>query len=473
MSKTLYEKIWENHCIESTEIEDILYIDLHLLHEVNTSPCFQNMENKKREVSRPELTLATADHNVSTTEKLLEKSDDVRKTNIIALRDNCEKNNICFQNIGDENHGITHVIAPEQGLIIPGSTVACCDSHTTTHGAFGALGFGIGSSQVEHVLTTQTLRICKLKTMKIEITNNLSCGVSTKDLALYIINKIGTSGGFGHVIEYTGNCIKTLSMEARMTLCNMSVEAGAGAALIGVDNVTIDYLRRIYLPVLKSNFYAEEKSWREFVSDSDAVFDKEIRIDALKIKKIVTWGTNPAQSMTFKDNLTNLDDKNISFYKEGVNSAYRYMGLKGNERLEDINIDYAFIGSCTNGRIEDLRIAANILKGKKVNEEVKLVIVPGSMAVLKQAIGEGLDLIFKEAGADFRYLSGCSMCVGLNTDTPEPGTRCISTSNRNFEGRQGIGVRTHIASPDVVAYSSILGHISNPILQRGENNECK
>lgn len=459
MYKTLYEKIWDNHCIKSyhDDGEDLLFIDMHLLHEINTPQPFNELRKKKRRVRHPELTVATVDHNTPTKSIDSLKKDVKRNNQVIALKDNCKNNNIEFNDLGEKNQGIVHVMAPERGLVIPGSTLVCCDSHTTTHGAFGTLSIGIGASQVEHVLTTQTLRLPKFKTMKIEITNKLSKYTTSKDLALYIIKQIGTSGGFSYVIEYTGETIENLSMEERMTLCNMSVEAGAAAALISVDEVTINYLKNIYRNSTNWDLDKKILEWKKWKSDKNAKFDKTLKFNANDINEMVTWGTKPSQSITF--------DEKVPEHKNNleISKSLKYMKLKPGQSLRSIKIDTVFVGSCTNGRIEDLRLVAELLKNRKIHPSVNMIIVPGSMKVRKKVLDEKLDEIFLNAGADFRSLSGCSMCVGLSEDTLLKGTRCISTSNRNFEGRQGIGVLTHIASPLVAAASAIKGCISSPL----------
>ncbi len=459
MGKTLYEKIREYHCIKEyyEDEEDLIFIDMHLLHEINTPQSFNELRRKGRVVRRPELTVATVDHNTPTKALKSLKNDVKRNKQITALRKNCKDFNIEFKDLGNRDQGIIHVIAPEQGLVIPGSTIVCCDSHTTTHGAFGTLAIGIGSSQVEHVLTTQTLRIPKFKTMKIEVSNRLSKYVSAKDLALYIVNKIGTSGAFEYVIEYTGEAINNLTMEERMTLCNMAVEAGAIASLISVDETTISYLKKVHSYLSNSELQKKIVEWKRWISDNDAHFDSILSINALNVKETVTWGINPSQSISFFEKIPepNMDRE--------IEKSLDYMRLSPGQKLTDIKIDVVFIGSCTNGRIEDLRIVAQILKNKKVHSSVKMIIVAGSMKVRQMAIEEKLDEIFLEAGADFRELSGCSMCVGLSEDTLSSGQRCIATSNRNFEGRQGAGVLTHISSPAVATASAIKGCIYSPL----------
>ncbi|HDX9619562.1 MULTISPECIES: 3-isopropylmalate dehydratase large subunit [Bacillus cereus group] len=461
MAKTLLDKIWSEHCIKPlADDEDLMYIDMHLLHEINTPQAFDNLRATKRTVRRPDLTVATEDHNTPTRSIEALRVDEMRKHQVDLLRQNCSEFGIPLYKLGEPGQGITHVIAPEQGLVLPGTTLVCCDSHTTTHGAFATLAFGIGTSQVEHVLTTQTLRLQRFKSMRIKIENNLQENISSKDLALYIISQIGTGGGIGHIIEYAGDAIHELSMEARMTLCNMAVESGACAGIIGVDDVTINYLYNI----LRDRPHIEEEieRWREFVSDTDATFDKEIVIDGNAVTERVTWGTNPSQNISFNESIPDVNSYSDASEKIAAENALEYMKLKSGQSLRDISIDKVFVGSCTNGRIEDLRVVASILEGKHVHSNVHMVIVPGSIQVRDQAINEGLDIIFEKAGADFRHLSGCSMCVGLNDDSMKKGQRSVSTSNRNFEGRQGPGSMTHIASPAVAAASAIMGRIACP-----------
>lgn len=463
MAKTLHEKIWQAHCVKTLgEAEDLIYIDMHLLHEINTPQAFDSLRAANRTVRRPDLTVATVDHNTPTSSIALLEGDELRSNQIDLLRDNSAEFGIPFHMLGEAGQGITHVIAPEQGLVLPGTTVVCCDSHTTTHGAFAALAFGIGTSQVEHVLATQTLRLQKFKSFRITVKNSLPAGVSAKDLALAIIRRIGTGGGIGHVIEYAGEAIHSLSMEARMTLCNMSVEGGASAGIIGVDDVTIDYLRKVYAAKGRPLTEEDVEGWRSFVSDPDAVFDKEIVIDAAALDESVTWGTNPSQSITFDESIPAVSDYEDASQQLAAERAFEYMDLQPGQTLRDLSINKVFVGSCTNGRIEDLRVVAGILEGHKVHPDVHLLIVPGSVQVRDQAIREGLDEIFHAAGADFRPLPGCSLCCGLNEDQMKAGQRSVSTSNRNFEGRQGAGARTHIASPAVAAASAIIGRIARP-----------
>ncbi|PHM64867.1 isopropylmalate isomerase large subunit [Xenorhabdus stockiae] len=461
--KTISQKIWESHSVKALGKDEVLlYIDLHLLHEINTPQAFESISNKKIAVRRPDKTLATEDHNTPTTSILDIDKDTSTWTQIRLLRENCSKYGIEQNKLGDHNQGITHVIAPEQGRVLPGSTVVCCDSHTTTHGAFGALAFGIGTSQVEHVLATQTLRAIPFRSMCIEVSKQLPEGTSAKDLALTIINQIGTGGGQGYIIEYRGDAIKSLSMEQRMTLCNMSVEAGASAGIISPDEKTIEYLKKAF--ALKGK-HIEQKTidtWLSYATDSGAVFDKYIEIDASTVKNRITWGTNPSQSVPVGEHIPFIKDiKNTSENIAAI-QALKYMKLNEGQNISTLKITNVFVGSCTNGRIEDLRIVAEILKNNKVHHDVHMLIVPGSMSVLRQALDEELDKIFESAGADFRSLSGCSLCVGLNTDKLDANKRTVSTSNRNFEGRQGTGVRTHITSPAIAAATAIRGFISTP-----------
>ncbi|MDF7674646.1 3-isopropylmalate dehydratase large subunit [Acetobacteraceae bacterium ESL0709] len=456
MSKTLLEKIRDSHKItEFPEGNDLIFIDLHLLHEINTPQAFDRLRARGLTVRRPDLTLATVDHNTPTRKAATLVADPTLARQVELLASNCAEFGIPFRSFGTEGQGITHVIAPEEGRVCPGSTLVCCDSHTTTHGAFGALAVGIGSSQVEQVLATQAVTLPRFKSMRVRVEGILPQGVTAKDLALAVVNKLGTVGATGHVIEFSGSAVAALSMDGRMTLCNMAVEAGASAGLIGIDDVTVDYLK-IALARRGEHVAPEmEAEWRQWVSDSDAVFDREAVIDASTLVERVTWGTNPAQSISFTDTIPSTEDSDAI-------QARSYMDLQPGQSLSGIHIQKAFIGSCTNGRIEDLREAASILDGRHVKDGVHLVIVPGSSRVRDEAVREGLDLIFTKAGADFRHFAGCSLCVGLNEDRLAKGQRSISTSNRNFEGRQGTGARTHIASPAVVAASAIFGRIASP-----------
>lgn len=463
MSLTLADKIWREHRVLSlNKHEDLIYIDMHLLHEVNTPQAFDGLRAAGLKVRRPDLTLATEDHNTPTSSiEALNANLTVRRQ-IDLLRQNCAEFKIPMTKLGESNQGIVHVIAPEQGLVYPGSTIVCCDSHTATLGAFGALAFGIGTSQVEHVLATQTLLATRFKNMRINVINQLPANTTAKDLALTIINKIGTGGGQGCVIEYAGDAVRALSMEGRMTLCNMTVEAGASAGIIGVDDITVDYLIKTTASREKNLMTRNVELWRECHSDIDAVFDQEVTIDAAEVSEMVTWGTNPAQSVSVTGVLPNVEDFTDANQRLAAEQAFQYMKLQPGRPIKSIKIDTVFIGSCTNSRIEDLRIVAKILNGKSVHTDIKMIIVPGSMKVRQQAIKEGLDIIFFQAGADFRALSGCSMCVGINKeDRLSSGQRSVSTTNRNFEGRQGEGVMTHIASPSIAAASAILGRIGS------------
>lgn len=460
-NKTIIEKIWHDHTIMSLNKQNdvLLYIDLHLLHEINTPPAFDGLRERNIGVYRIDKTLSTEDHNTPTLLNDKTSKDIKVWDQIFHLRKNCEEFGIKHNNLGSDGQGITHVIAPEQGRILPGMTVVCCDSHTTTHGAFGALAFGIGTSQVEHVLATQTLRSTPFKTLCIDIDGVLPTNVTAKDLALFVIRKLGTGGGIGYVIEYRGETISSLSMEQRMTLCNMSVEAGASAGIISPDSVTVDYLLQVGS---KNNLYFSKETiqkWLSYASDKDAKFDKYIKLNASEVRPMISWGTNPSQTISIGEKIPYLHDIQSSDKRFAAAQALHYMGLNEGQSLHGIPISTVFIGSCTNGRIEDLRIVANLLKRMKVNKNVHLLIVPGSMSVYRQAIIEGLDKIFEKAGADFRQLSGCSLCVGLNSDRLDSGVRTVSTSNRNFEGRQGKGVRTHIASPIIATLSAVKGYI--------------
>lgn len=463
-SRNIYQKIWESHLVEKINGADVLlYIDLHLLHEINTPQAFDGLRSKKLIVRRPDRTFSTEDHNVSTFSSA-DLDDDTETWNQIKLlRENTKNNKIEHVRLGSQYHGITHVIAPEQGRVTPGMTVVCCDSHTTTHGALGALAFGIGTTQVEHVLATQTLLTVPFKTMSISIEGTLSTDVDAKDLALHIIRKIGTGGGQGYIIEYRGNVVKDMSVEQRMTLCNMTVEAGASAGIVSPDDKTIAYLKDA-LTKRNVNVTIEDCiKWLSFATDEDAKFDREVIIDACLVKKMVTWGTNPSQAIAIDEVVPKIESIDNIHERMAAESAYEYMGLSGGEHLSSLKITNVFVGSCTNGRIEDFRSIARILKGRKVHPEVHMLLVPGSMAVHYKILEEGLDRIFLESGADYRTLAGCSLCVGLNTDKLSIGKRTVSTSNRNFEGRQGAGVRTHIASPSVAAASAINGYISSSL----------
>ena len=458
MAKTLFEKIWERHLVASLdESTNLVFIDLHLVHEVTSPQAFDSLRIAGRSVKHPELTLATVDHGVPTSNRVLGIKDPLSKIQIDALENNCKEFGVTLFGINDPRQGIVHVIGPEQGITQPGMTIVCGDSHTATHGAFGALAFGIGTSEVEHVLATQTLAMEKPKTMKVEVVGKLSKGVGPKDLILGIIRKIGTGGGAGHVIEYVGDAIKEMSMENRMTICNMSIEGGARAGMIAPDEITFNYLKnRNYAPK-DADWEDAISEWSELYSDPNASFDKTILIDASEIEPSVSWGTNPSQIIFVNDVIPNPDEFENESEKEAAARALDYMDLKPGQKINEILLDRVFIGSCTNGRIEDLRAAARIVEGNKVAENIEAMVVPGSTLVKKQAEEEGLDKIFIEAGFDWRE-AGCSMCLGMNPDILQPGERCASTSNRNYEGRQGAGGRTHLVSPIMAAAAALHGH---------------
>ena len=458
MTKTLFEKIWERHLVASLdESTNLVFIDLHLVHEVTSPQAFDSLRIAGRSVKHPELTLATVDHGVPTSNRVLGIKDPLSKIQIDALENNCKEFGVTLFGINDPRQGIVHVIGPEQGITQPGMTIVCGDSHTATHGAFGALAFGIGTSEVEHVLATQTLAMEKPKTMKVEVVGKLSKGVGPKDLILGIIRKIGTGGGAGHVIEYVGDAIKEMSMENRMTVCNMSIEGGARAGMIAPDETTFNYLKnRNYAPK-DADWEDAISEWSELYSDPNASFDKTILIDASEIEPSVSWGTNPSQIIFVNDVIPNPDEFENESEKEAAARALDYMDLKPGQKINEILLDRVFIGSCTNGRIEDLRAAAKVVEGKKVAENIEAMVVPGSTLVKKQAEEEGLDKIFIEAGFDWRE-AGCSMCLGMNPDILQPGERCASTSNRNYEGRQGAGGRTHLVSPIMAAAAALHGH---------------
>ncbi len=461
MGKTLYEKLWDEHLVSTLEGEPaLLYIDLHLVHEVTSPQAFDGLRLSHRKVRRPELTLATADHNVPTEPLNVPVSDPTSQRQLEALDENCKEFGVTLFPRGHENQGIVHVIGPELGVTQPGMTIVCGDSHTSTHGAFGSLAFGIGTSEVEHVLATQTLPQQKAKTMAVTINGTLPQGVSAKDLVLAIVQRLGTGGGAGYVVEYRGQAISELSMEGRMTICNMSIEAGARAGLIGVDETTIEYLRN--RPNIDMNeFDALANRWRTWVSDDDAIFDKEVVIEANSLQPFMTWGTNPAQVVAIDGQVP--DPANIADPEERSTTerSLEYMGLTPNTPMRDIPVDVVFIGSCTNSRIEDLRAAAAVAKNGHVASDVRALVVPGSHRVKRQAESEGLDQIFLNDGFEWRE-PGCSMCLGMNPDQLTPGQRSASTSNRNFEGRQGRNGRTHLLSPEVAAATALLGRFGTP-----------
>ncbi|MEK4243476.1 3-isopropylmalate dehydratase large subunit [Janibacter indicus] len=460
MAGTLAEKVWDAHVVRRNDGEpDLLYIDLHLLHEVTSPQAFEGLRIAGRPVRRPDLTLATEDHNVPTTPGPI--TDPVSKIQVETLRDNCAEFGVQIYPMGDAEQGIVHVVGPQLGLTQPGTTVVCGDSHTSTHGAFGALAFGIGTSEVEHVLATQTLSLNPFKTMAINVTGQLQPGVTAKDIILAVIAKIGTGGGQGYVLEYRGEAIEALSMEARMTVCNMSIEAGARAGMIAPDETTFEYLKgRDHAPT-GADWDAAVEAWRELRTDDDAVFDAEVDIDASTLTPFVTWGTNPGQGSPLGEAVPDPEAMGDDNERVAAAKALEYMGLTAGTPLREVAVDTVFVGSCTNGRIEDLRAAAEVIKGRHVAESVRMLVVPGSARVRLQAEGEGLDKVFTEAGAEWR-LPGCSMCLGMNPDTLAPGERSASTSNRNFEGRQGKGGRTHLVSPLVAAATAVRGTLSSP-----------
>ena len=456
MGKTIIEKIWENHVVHREGNKpDLLYIDLHLVHEVTSPQAFEGLRLNHRKVRRPDLTYATMDHNVPTLLKSV--ADPISQKQMSTLEKNCLEFGVPLAGMGHPNQGIVHVIGPELGLTQPGKTIVCGDSHTSTHGAFGALAFGIGTSEVEHVLSTQTLWQAKPKTMQVQVNGTLGEGVTSKDLILAIIAKYGINIGTGHIFEYTGEAIRNLTMEERMTVCNMSIEAGAKAGLIAPDETTFAYLEgREHVPAGEA-FESLKDEWRQLVTDEDAKYDAVIEIDASEIEPVVTWGTNPGMGVGVNGTVPQPADAKSAAEKDEIEKALEYMGLEGGTRITDIDIQYVFIGSCTNSRIEDLRAASKIVKGQKVKDGVNAIIVPGSRTVKAQAEKEGLDQIFLEAGFEWRE-TGCSMCLAMNADQVPPGMRCASTSNRNFEGRQGNGSRTHLVSPAMAAAAAIAGH---------------
>jgi len=460
MGKTLSDKIWDRHVVRSADNDpDLLYIDLHLVHEVTSPQAFDGLRLNNRKVRRPDLTIATADHNTPTTPGPI--ADPVSKTQLDALTKNCDEFGIRLFPMGHLNQGIVHVIGPELGLTQPGMTIVCGDSHTSTHGAFGALAIGIGTSEVEHVLATQTLPQTKPKTMSITVEGNLAPGVTAKDVILGIIGRIGTGGGIGHVIEYRGSAIRGLSMEGRMTLCNMSIEGCARAVLVAPDETTVAYVAgRPGAPTGELWDKAVE-DWKSLVTDDDAVFDKEVFIDATELKPYVSWGTNPSQVTTIDSVVPDPESFAAASDRDTARRALAYMGLEAGTPMREIPVDTVFIGSCTNARIEDLRAAAAVVEGRRVGAGMRAMIVPGSALVKAQAEQEGLDRLFVDAGFEWR-LAGCSMCLAMNPDKLQPGERCASTSNRNFEGRQGKGGRTHLVSPTVAAATAIQGTFATP-----------
>ena len=460
--RTLYDKIWDEHLVAAPEGEPaLLYVDLHLVHEVTSPQAFDGLRLNNRSVRRPDRTLATADHNVPTEPLSVPVSDPISRRQLEALEENCAEFNITVFPRGHENQGIVHVIGPELGVTQPGMTIVCGDSHTSTHGAFGALAFGIGTSEVEHVLATQTLPQQRAKTMAVVVDGVAPAGVSAKDIVLSIVATLGTGGGAGYVIEYRGAAIRALSMEGRMTLCNMSIEAGARAGLVAVDDTTIEYLRGRPGVPHGADFDVAAQRWRTFVSDDDAEFDAVVTLDAAQLVPVVTWGTNPAQVVSLDGVVPDPADVDDPDLAASTARSLTYMGLTPGTRVKDIAVDVVFIGSCTNSRIEDLRAAAAVARGHHVAPTVRALVVPGSHRVKAQAEEEGLDLVFREAGFEWRE-PGCSMCLGMNPDQLTPGQRSASTSNRNFEGRQGRGGRTHLVSPVIAAATALLGRFASP-----------
>lgn len=457
MAKTIIEKVWNQHIVHEEQGKpDLLYIDLHLLHEVTSPQAFEGLRLANRKVRRPDLCFATMDHNVPT-KNLPFFSDPIAKKQVTTLEKNCEEFGIQLANMEHPDQGIVHIIGPELGLTQPGKTIVCGDSHTSTHGAFGAIAFGIGTSEVEHVLSTQTLWQTRPKTMEVRINGKLGFGVTAKDVILAIIAKFGIDMGNGHIIEFTGEAIRELTMEERMTICNMSIEAGAKAGLISPDETTIDYLRnRKYVPTGDA-FEEAAKNWLALATDEGAEYDTVVEINADEIEPFVTWGTNPSMGAGISNRVPSTADYTSALEKETLTKALDYMGLEENIPLTSIDIQHVFIGSCTNARLSDLRAAAKVVEGKKVHENVTAIVVPGSRTVKKKAEEEGLDQIFLEAGFEWRE-SGCSMCLAMNDDVVPAGERCASTSNRNFEGRQGAGARTHLVSPPMAAAAAIKGH---------------
>ncbi len=461
MNKTLYDKIWENHLIdEQATGNSLIYIDRHLVHEVTSPQAFEGLRLNKRKVKFPKFTLAVADHNVPTTDRSVGIENKESALQVETLEKNCKENNIEFYGLTDIRQGIVHVIGPEQGFTQPGMTIVCGDSHTATHGAFGALAFGIGTSEVEHVLATQTLIQSKSKNMKIEVTGKLPNGVTAKDIILNIIGKIGTAGGTGYVIEYAGETIRNLSMEERMTICNMSIEAGARAGLVAPDEKTVNFIKGKPMAPKGDSWDKAKQFWMSLKSDNNAKFDRVEKLKAEEIIPSVTWGTSPQDVLPINSRVPQVETFVDEDKKKSVKRSLEYMGFTGNEKLDEVKIDKVFIGSCTNGRIQDLRVAASILKGKKISNNVSGYVVPGSGLVKKQAEKEGLHKIFIESGLEWRE-PGCSMCLGMNPDQLKPKERCASTSNRNFEGRQGRGGRTHLMSPGMAAAAAIEGKLTD------------
>ncbi|MEC8591412.1 MAG: 3-isopropylmalate dehydratase large subunit [Planctomycetota bacterium] len=457
--KTLFEKIWDDHVVhEEPGKQSIIYIDLHLVHEVTSPQAFEGLRLAGRKVRQPGRTVATPDHNVPTSDRSLPIADEISRKQVDTLRANCEEFGVQLYDLNDPRQGIVHVIGPELGLTQPGMTIFCGDSHTATHGAFGALAFGIGTSEVEHVLATQTLLQSKPKTFELRVDGTLEKGVTAKDLILYLIGQLTTAGGTGYVLEYAGEAIRSLTMEERMTVCNMSIEAGARAGMIAADETTFEYIRgREFAP---ENFEQAVQQWQKYHTDEGAIFDRSQVYRAEHISPQITWGTNPGQVLSVTDQVPSLESCEDETERKSAAQALEYMGLKSGQAMQEVAVDRVFIGSCTNARIEDLRAAAAVAKGHRVDGAVNAMVVPGSGQVKKQAEEEGLDKIFTEAGFDWRQ-AGCSMCLAMNPDKLAPGERCASTSNRNFEGRQGKGGRTHLVSPEMAAAAAIEGRFTD------------
>ena len=462
MAKTLSEKIWDAHVVRSADGEpDLLYIDLHLVHEVTSPQAFDGLRQAGRPVRRPDLTMATEDHNTPTLNIDQPIADPVSRTQVDTLRKNAEEFGVRIHSLGDLDQGIVHIIGPQLGLTQPGMTVVCGDSHTSTHGAFGSIAFGIGTSEVEHVLATQTLPQAKPKTMAVNVEGELPAGVTSKDIVLALIAKVGTGGGQGYIVEYRGSAIRALSMEGRMTICNMSIEWGAKAGLMAPDETTFAYVKgRPHAPE-GEDWDAAVAYWRTLTTDEGAEFDVEVDLDAAQLTPFVTWGTNPGQGVPLGARVPDPEEFPDEADRTAATKALQYMDLRAGTPMRDIAVDTIFLGSCTNGRIEDLRAAAAVIKGHKIADSVRMLVVPGSARVRLQAEDEGLDVVFKEAGAEWRA-AGCSMCLGMNPDQLAPGERSASTSNRNFEGRQGKGGRTHLVSPLVAAATAVRGTLSSP-----------
>jgi len=461
--KTLAEKVWQQHLVKQGENgePDLIYIDLHLIHEVTSPQAFDGLRLAGRPVRRPDLTIATEDHNTPTLAIDKPIADLTSRTQIEALRTNCAEFGIRLHPLGDIEQGIVHVVGPQLGLTQPGITVVCGDSHTSTHGAFGAMAFGIGTSEVEHVMATQTLPLKPFKTMAITVEGTLRPGVTAKDIILAVIAKIGTNGGQGYVLEYRGSAIRSLSMDGRMTICNMSIEAGARAGMVAPDQITYDYLKgRAHAPH-GADWDAAVAHWETLATDDDAVFDAEVYLDANELEPFVTWGTNPGQGVSLSDSVPDPATMTDPNEKAAAERALEYMDLEAGTPMKDIKVDAVFMGSCTNSRLDDLRTFASIIKGKKKADHVRVMVVPGSARVRLEAEAEGIDKIVEEFGGEWRF-AGCSMCLGMNPDQLAPGERCASTSNRNFEGRQGKGGRTHLVSPVVAAATAIRGTLSAP-----------